>query len=162
MKEQALDGLYIPEGGENLERLILSLEEAGVNLDGVRLLGSAQWDSNAKKTTKATIGAWVTLLPSTHHTTFAMHYKILFGSEPHRLASLSFDAIHLLGDPKNFDAARGHNGLNLSFATQHGFQGIDGAFRFFENGMIERVYDVVEIGAQGVSVLEAASQSFSK
>lgn len=162
MKGQALDGLYIPEGGDNLERLILALEEAGVNLDGVRLLGSAQWDFNAKKPTKATMGAWVPLLPSAHHVTFATHYKILFASEPHRLASLSFDAIHLLGDVKNFDATRGHNGLNLSLATLHGFQGIDGAFRFFENGMIERVYDVVEIGAQGVSILESAPQSFTK
>jgi len=85
----------------------------------------------------------------------SQRYRATYGSDPPRLASLAYDAMAMAG-------TLGKNG-NFSDAVltrSDGFSGIDGAFRFRPDGLVERNLDIVEIRTSGFVVKDAAPKDF--
>ena len=91
---------------------------------------------------------------------FTSSYKTRFGGQPHRIATLGYDGVLL-----TLRVAREWR-VGTSFPTARlldsgGFLGLDGAFRFGRNGVIERALEVREVRANGVATVSPAPARFA-
>ncbi len=128
----------------------------------VRLLGTELWNTDQTILANPSMkGAWFASVSDTLYRQFSTKYRARYQAAPYRLASLGYDAVlltvRIAQDWKvgtSFPASR----LN----DNEGFAGLDGAFRFGENGVAERALEVSEVGAGTVSVVDAAPRGFGK
>lgn len=127
-----------------------------------RLLGTELWNTDQTiLNAPAMKGAWFASVSDGLYRQFSTKYRTRFQAAPYRLASLGYDAVLLtvriaqdwrVGTP--FPANR----LN----DNEGFAGLDGAFRFGENGVAERALEVSEVGTGTVGIVDPAPRGFAK
>ncbi len=127
---------------------------------GPRILGTELWSGEAVVTrTPSLAGAYFAAASDTRFHHFADSYKARFGAAPFRIATLGYDSVLL-----TLRIAHDWQG-NTSFPTARlydrgGFLGVDGAFRFAADEVIERKLEVREVRAGGVGVVSAAAGKF--
>ena len=91
---------------------------------------------------------------------FARRYQAAFGSAPCRTATLAYDATSLAAGLASRFGDQRFSAQTLT--NPNGFIGIDGAFRFLQNGLNQRGLAVYEIkGGQAVMV-DPAPKSFAR
>lgn len=125
-----------------------------------KILGTELWNTEgALAASPALRGAWFASVSDGLYNQLATKYRGRFGKSPYRLASLGYDAVLLVtriaGDWRPgtaFPAAR--------LTDAGGFTGIDGAFRFGRDGIIERALEVQQAGTGGSTVVSPAPQGF--
>lgn len=125
-----------------------------------KILGTELWNTEgALAASPALRGAWFASVSDGLYNQLATKYRERFGKSPYRLASLGYDAVLLVtriaGDWRPgsaFPAARLTDG--------GGFTGIDGAFRFGRDGVVERALEVQQAGTTGSTVVSAAPRGF--
>lgn len=126
----------------------------------VRLLGTELWSGDSTVVgTPGLSGALFAAVSDGRFRQFAESYKTRFGAQPYRLATLGYDAVLLTlrvarewkpGAP--FPMAR--------IGDRGGFLGLDGPFRFGDNGVVERAFEVNEVRPGGVTVVSPAPARF--
>jgi len=126
----------------------------------VRLLGTELWSGDATVVaTPALSGALFSAVSDGRFRQFAESYKSRFGSQPYRLATLGYDAVLLTlrvarewkpGAPFPMGRIGDHGG----------FLGLDGPFRFGDNGVVQRAFEVNEVRPGGVTVVSPAPARF--
>ena len=154
------DAVFIADGGRFASQAAAQLKTAGV--PGPRLLGTELWSGEAVvATTPALRGAWFSAVSDARFRKFADSYKARFGAQPYRIATLGYDAVLL-----TLRIARDwRTGTQLPVARltdSGGFVGLDGAFRFRPNGVIERALEVREVQAAGVVPISPAPARFGE
>ena len=125
-----------------------------------KILGTELWNTEgALAASPALRGAWFASVSDGLYNQLASKYRERFGKSPYRLASLGYDAVLLVtrlsGDWRvgsAFPAAR--------LTDAGGFTGIDGAFRFGRDGVVERALEVQQAGATGSIIVSAAPRGF--
>ncbi len=125
-----------------------------------RILGTELWNTEgAFAASPALRGAWFASVSDGLYGQLAAKYRVRFGKSPYRLASLGYDAVLLVariaGDWRPgtaFPAAR--------LTDSGGFSGIDGAFRFGRDGVVERALEVQQAGPGRSTVVSPAPRGF--
>lgn len=127
-----------------------------------RLLGTELWNTDASITASAALrGAWFASVSDSLYKQFSTKYRARYQTAPYRLASLGYDAVLLTvrisdqwkpGTP--FPAQR--------LMDPDGFAGLDGVFRFRDNGIAERALEVSEVGAGAVTIVDPAPKGFGR
>lgn len=125
-----------------------------------RIMGTELWSGEAAiARAPALNGAVFSAVSDTRYQRFADSYRARFGAAPYRIATLGYDAVLLtlrvardwpVGRPFPTDALR----------DSGGFLGLDGAFRFDRNGVVERAMEVREVRRGSVSVVDPAPARF--
>ncbi len=129
---------------------------------GPRLLGTELWSGdNATLTSPLLRGAWYSALSDARFGRFAESYKARFGEAPHRISTLGYDSV-LLTLRVARDWKPGSLFPTAKLYDPQGFVGVDGALRFGANGMVQRVFEVVELRAGGAAVLSPAPAGFGE
>jgi hypothetical protein len=129
---------------------------------GPRLLGTELWSGdNATRTSPLLRGAWYSALSDVRFGRYADSYKARFSEAPHRISTLGYDAV-LLTLRVARDWKPGTLFPTAKLYDPQGFVGVDGALRFGSNGMVQRVFEVVELRAGGPTVLSAAPGGFGE
>jgi branched-chain amino acid transport system substrate-binding protein len=154
----SFDALLLPEGGAQLKQIAHQLKEAGLDTAQVRLLGSGLWDDPAIAGEPALYGGWFAASPPEPRREFESRFQATYGHAVPRLASLAFDSAALAAvlaknggpDPFSHEAI-----LNPS-----GFTGVDGLFRFTQEGLVQRGLAILEVQPQGAVVVSPAPASF--
>ena len=151
------DALLLPLGGDQLKQTARQFKALGAGAEKVQLLGSGLWDDPSIAGEPALYGGWFAASPLDQRRAFESRFQATYGRPPPRLASLAFDAAALAAalstrerDPFSREAI-----LNPS-----GFTGVDGLFRFTEQGLVQRGLAVLEVTPQGTRVIRPAPQSF--
>jgi branched-chain amino acid transport system substrate-binding protein len=150
------DALLLPAGGAQLKQIARQLRDAGLDPARVRLLGSGLWDDPSIGGESALDGGWFAASPPEPRREFESRFQATYGHPAPRLASLAFDAAALAavlgksGEPFSQEAI-----LNPS-----GFTGVDGLFRFTQQGVVQRGLAVVEVEPQGNVVVSPAPRNF--
>ncbi|MBC2669440.1 penicillin-binding protein activator [Novosphingobium piscinae] len=126
----------------------------------VRLLGTELWSGDAAALGGTALsGAWFAAVPDTRFRQFAESYHSRFGAKPYRLATLGYDAVLL-----TLRVARewkpGTTFPTGRLGDRGGFLGLDGPFRFSENGVVERAFEVNEVRDGGVTAVSPAPARF--
>ena len=151
-----IDALFIPEQAEGMPAVATALGATAVK---TQFMGTGVWNDARVLRLPQLQGAWFAAPDNAGFNSLAQRYRTKFGSDPTRLASLSYDAVTLAGalarnpPPDRFGP---HALTNLS-----GFNGADGVFRFRSDGANERGLAVMEIDNNSAVVISPAPRSFA-
>jgi len=125
-----------------------------------RILGTELWKSETSLSASVPIrGAWFASAPDAMFNQLQVRYRGRYGKTPYRLSSLGYDAVLLavrvasswpLGQP--FPVGE--------LGNPEGFTGIDGAFRFGSDGVVDRKLEVVQVDAGGFTTVSPAARDF--
>lgn len=125
-----------------------------------RILGTELWNTDPALATLTPLrGAWFASVSDSLYRQLATKYRARFGTPPSRLASLGYDSV-LLVTKIAADWRMGSAFPEERLSDRGGFAGIDGAFRFGRGPIAERMLEVQEVGATGVTVVDAAPGGF--
>jgi len=151
------DAVLIAEGPRLAAMAASKLKEGGAP---VYLLGTELWSGEASIASTASLrGAVFSAVSDNRFRQFATSYETRFGEQPFRLATLGYDAVLLtLRIARDWQPGRAFPTGRMLAAD--GFLGLDGPFRFSNNGVGERAMEVREVGNGAVSVVDAAPTRF--
>lgn len=152
------DAVLIADGGRSAAAAAPLLKAGGSA--GMRLLGTELWATETGLgRTAALRGAWYASVSDTMFNQLRTRYRARYGANPYRLASLGYDAVLLtVRIAKNWRLGRPFPERELRDPV--GFAGVDGAFRFSQNGIAERSLEVREVTATGTITVSPAPRSF--
>jgi ABC-type branched-subunit amino acid transport system substrate-binding protein len=152
------DAVLVADGGRFASQAAGQLKPASG--PGPRILGTELWSGETVvATTPALRGALFSAVSDTRFRQFSTSYKTRFGAQPYRIATLGYDAV-LLTLRIARDWRPGTQFPMSRMLDSGGFIGIDGAFRFRPNGVIDRALEVREVQADGVTVVSPAPTAF--
>lgn len=151
------DAILLPAGGDPLKSIAPLLSYYDIDPKKVRFLGTGQWDDPTIGTEPALVGGWYATSGPKEWERFVRRYKERFQAKPPRLASLAYDATALaavlVGTGASLD--------DFSLTTRGGFSGVDGVFRFHQDGLVERGLAVLQVGRRGPRVVSPAPAKFT-
>ena len=125
-----------------------------------QLLGTELWSGEGSVTRASALrGAWFSAVSDNRYKRFVDSYEARFGSQPYRIATLGYDAV-LLTLRVARDWRVGRDFPDGALRNEDGFLGLDGAFRFHRNGLVERAFEVREVRDGLVVVIENAPARF--
>jgi ABC-type branched-subunit amino acid transport system substrate-binding protein len=151
------DAVLIADSGRIALVAAPLLRKSGSN---ARLLGTELWNAEPQlAAAKAMQGAWFAAVSDQLYEQFAAKYRARFGKPSYRLASLGYDSV-LLTVRISADWQTGKPFPEQRLTDKGGFAGVDGAFRFGEDGIAQRMLEVKQVGAGGVTIVAPAAQGF--
>ena len=153
------DAVLIADGARLAAQAAGVLNPSG-GADKTRLLGTELWSGESAVTRASALGgAWFSAISDTRYKRFVDSYEARFGSQPYRIATLGYDAV-LLTLRVARDWRVGRDFPENELLASDGFLGLDGAFRFGRNGMVERAFEVREVRNGSVVVVDNAPARF--
>lgn len=127
-----------------------------------RILGTELWSGDASLTRAPALeGALFAAVSDQRYARFAESYSARFGAQPYRMATLGYDAV-LLTLRVARDWKVGTPFPKNQLYDKGGFLGVDGAFRFARNGVVERALEVREIKGGEVAPVDPAPTGFGR
>ncbi len=154
-----IDALFIPEQADAMGAVAQALTANSIDSHKVQILGTGIWNDPRVLKIAALQGAWFAAPENAGYASFAARYRAKFGSDPARIATLSYDGVSLVAA-----LAHGQPGQRFSIDTltnSSGFNGADGVFRFRQDGANERGLAVLQIANDATTVLSPAPRSFT-
>jgi ABC-type branched-subunit amino acid transport system substrate-binding protein len=156
---QTVDAIMLPLGGPQLTQAAGLLRQN--NAATTRIIGTGLWD-DSMQAASAVPGAWYAAPDPASRAEFNRKYAATYGKQPPRLSTLAYDATALAAAL----AVKGQNETGQpaydrsSLTNPSGFAGLDGVFRFRNDGLAERGLAVLELRPTGPVVLDPAPTRF--
>lgn len=125
-----------------------------------RILGTELWSGERLVTSTPTLrGAQFAAISDARYGQFSESYRSRFGTQPHRIATLGYDAVLMtLRIARNWRP--GTNFPAAQLFNKEGFSGLDGQFRFSNSGVAERAFEVREVRDGGTNIVSPAPARF--
>lgn len=139
--------------------MLTALSKNGVSSTSTQFVGLTRWDaSSAILSNPAAQGAWVALPDPAVANQFTARYQAAYGSQPHALAGLAYDAVAAVGAL----AARGRTDALTSRGLTNGagFAGVSGNFRLLPNGTNQRALAIAQVRGNQIVVVDGAPRGF--
>jgi ABC-type branched-subunit amino acid transport system substrate-binding protein len=155
--QSGADAVLISEGGALLQTLAPALA-GGVPANRVKLLGTGLWDDASVQREPVLSNGWFAAPPPAAFRDFSAHYRSTYNANPPRIATLSYDALSLmalLSDGRPYDRF-----TDSALTDPNGFSGVDGIFRFRDDGSAERGLAVLQVAPNGFTVVDPAPRAF--
>lgn len=155
------DSVLLPLGGESLRSLTAQLDQFGIRASRVRFIGTGLWDDTTALSDPMLNGGWFAAPDPAARMDFERRYQQTFGGTPPRLATLAYDATALAAVLARSDTS-GRPYSRDRMTASRGFAGIDGVFRFRNDGLAERALAIVEISGGTTRVIDPAPTAFAR
>jgi ABC-type branched-subunit amino acid transport system substrate-binding protein len=153
------DALFIPDGAEAVGDVVTALSTAGVNIRQFVLLGTQLWDDPKIFSNPLLEGGWYPAPDPAGFRAFADRYRSRYRQDPPRPAALAYDAVSLVAA---LVKTQGSQRITDEVLTSpSGFAGIDGVFRFRNDGTSQRGLAVLRVTPSGGQVIAPALRTFS-
>ncbi len=137
-------------------------QQAGARVGGqdTRILGTELWSGEVAVTRAPALrGAIFSAVSDNRYRRFVDSYEARFGGQPYRISTLGYDAVLLaLRVAQDWRVGRDFPTANLR--DRGGFLGLDGAFRFQRDGVVERSFEVRQVRDGEVVIVDAAPTRF--
>ena len=143
----------------DLPLLATTLPENGVSPGQTRYMGLTRWNAVPQALSLPGLQGGLFTLPDRRATqTFESRYAAAYGSQPHPLAGLGFDAVQAVG---SLVAEGRRDALSSQALTQRsGFRGAYGAFRLRPDGTNDRALAVAQVQNNQVVIVDPAPSGF--
>ncbi len=150
--------VLVPERGNRLRRIAPLLAYHGVDTREVKMLGLGSWNDPAIWREPSLKGAWFPSPPAADIADFEARYERQYGRPPSSLAAIAYDATALA------IALAADGQLSPDELTNlDGFAGVNGLFRFREDGTAQRSLSIMEIdpsSEDGVKQIRSVATAF--
>ncbi|HZD25483.1 MAG TPA: penicillin-binding protein activator [Alphaproteobacteria bacterium] len=156
--DAGLDAIVLPEGGQTLRAVAPLLPYYDINLKQTRLIGTGRWDDPTVGREPALVGGWFAGATRQPVAAFRQRFNQHFGRAPSRLASLAYDATALAAALTAVPAGPDFRPETLT--DPNGYAGVNGLFRFRQDGRAERGLAVLAVERDGFRVVAPAPASF--
>ncbi len=156
--EVDFDAVLVPEGGALLRTLAPLLPYYEIDPAKVKFLGTGLWDDAMLRHEPPLIGGWYAAPEKEVSARFFDRYKKTYGLEAPRLATLGYDAVALAATLVRNTPVPDFSDEKLTDPA--GFMGVDGLFRFRQDGSCERGLAVYEITTGVFRKISPAPTSF--
>lgn len=156
------NAVLMPVGGPLARQVGSFLNHYDLPPNQVKRLGTGLMDDTVLATDRTLSGAWFAAPSPKVRQKFEQRYKNFYLSSPPRIASLAYDATALsailaqIGLRKNNAPAYDHR----SITNPNGFAGVDGIFRFRNDGIVERGLAILEYKNGRIIMVDDAPRSF--
>jgi branched-chain amino acid transport system substrate-binding protein len=150
--------LVMADGGQRLRTIAPLLPFYDIDPAQVHLIGTPAWEDQGLAAEPALVGAWFAAPDPAGRADFERKYREAYARSAPRIATLAYDATGLaavlarLGSGPDFSAA--------TLSSPSGFAGIDGIFRFSQDGVVERGLAVLQLDRHAITVVSPAPTSF--
>ena len=152
-----VDAIFIPDGADSIAPIVQALAAAGVQRK--QLIGTGLWDDPRLAAEPSAQGGWFAAPDPSGFRSFSGRYRQRYGQDPVRPATLAYDAVSLVAAlVKTQGAARF---AEATLTNPSGFAGIDGVFRFRQDGTNQRGLAVMRVTANGGQVVSPAPKALS-
>jgi len=158
LKDMSFDGLFIPSGGQELEKIATAILFYDIDMAGKKILGTGQWDTPQIHRNKMLHGAWFAASNPLERQEFEQNFMKEHQTKPLRISTLGYDGMSLIAALLRLNSQAPF--VSSSLAEPRGFAGIDGVFRLRINGQVERKLAILEVTPRGVEVIDAPSSRF--
>jgi ABC-type branched-subunit amino acid transport system substrate-binding protein len=152
------DALFLPDNGDGMPAVGQALLANGVDNRKLQMLGTGVWDDPRVLGVKAIQGGWFSAPDKAGYNNFAARYRARYGTEPVRIATLSYDAVFLVNALYTKYGSSGFSEATLTSAD--GIIGTDGLFRFRPDGTNQRGLAVLQVGNGGAQTISPAPRTF--
>lgn len=154
--------LLLADGGQKAQAMAQALTAAGLNRGQTQLIGTALWDEPGLGREPGMVGGRYAAPDPAARGDFEARYKSLFGEEPPRIATLTYDATALAASlVKQRNVTLGKPIERQALTADKGFNGLDGLFRLRPDGATQRGLAVLEVTPGGARVVDPAPKDFS-
>lgn len=179
MEGVGFDAVLVPEGGALMRALAPLLPFYEIDPNRVKLLGTGLWNDEGLLGEPPLQGAWFAAPDPVAPAAFLARFEKTYGTAAPRLATLAYDAMALVAamarqpvvpNDSEAPAFEGTDSIAIGggdprfalarFVKPEGFVGVDGLFRFLEDGTVERSLAVLEVHRDGFRVVDPAPDSF--
>jgi branched-chain amino acid transport system substrate-binding protein len=151
------DAMFIPDGGDAVTDVVAALAAAGINLRQIALLGTQLWNDAKIFSNPLLAGGWYPAPDPAGFRAFADRYRSRYGQDdPPRVAGLAYDAVVLVAALTKQGSPRITNEV---LTSPSGFAGIDGRFRFRDDGTNQRGLAVLRVTPSGGQVIVPAPKA---
>lgn len=151
-----VDAVLIAASATDSNKISTMMSAAGYPDATVKRLGTGLWDQADAAKLSGLQGAWYAASSPRLRTRFERRYVETYGTQPPRLASLAYDATALTV----VLAKSGHGFGRDTLTSPNGFAGVDGIFRFTNDGIADRGLAILEIKNGTSTILIDAPQRF--
>jgi branched-chain amino acid transport system substrate-binding protein len=152
------DAMFIPDSGEAVGTVVAALSAAGVNLRQFALMGTQLWDDPKIFSNPLLEGGWYPGPDPAGFRAFADRYRSRYRQDPSRPAELAYDAITLVAALVKTQGSQ--RITNEALTNPSGFSGIDGVFRFRNDGTNQRGLVILRVTTSGGQVIAPALRTF--
>jgi ABC-type branched-subunit amino acid transport system substrate-binding protein len=129
------------------------LPENGLDTEAVRMMGLTRWDTPPQTLELSGLqGGWFAVPDPQATAAFTARYEATYGTPPHLLGALGYDAIRAIGETA---AATGRLGV-ADLTASAGFQGANGVFRLRPDGTNERAMAIAQVIDNQVAMIDPA------
>jgi len=129
------------------------LPENGLDTEAVRMMGLTRWDVPSQTLELSGLqGGWFALPDPVAANAFNARYSASYGTTPHVLAPIGYDAMRAVTETAASAGALGVRDLTAS----SGFAGANGVFRLRPGGTVQRAMAIAEIQDQQVAIIDPA------
>jgi ABC-type branched-subunit amino acid transport system substrate-binding protein len=142
------DAILIADGARNASQAVTLLRRGAPD---ARVLGTELWNTETAISANAPLhGAWYASVSDNLYRQLANKYRVRYGAAPYRIASMGYDAVLLVSRIAQ-DWRVGSDFPMARLMDDGGFTGIDGPFRFRDDGVVERALEVTQVGPNGLT-----------
>jgi branched-chain amino acid transport system substrate-binding protein len=152
------EAIFIPDGGDAVPDVVAMLVSNGVNTKKTQLLGTGLWDDPRISSAPGLDGGWYAAPDGAGYRAFAERYRTRYKQEPVRTSTLAYDAVALIAALVKTQGAQRFSQPVLTNSS--GFTGIDGLFRFRQDGTNDRGLAVLRVTPTGTQIISSAPKSF--
>lgn len=152
------DALFLPEGGARIKALAPQLPYFKIDPDQVKFLGTGLWDDPTIGTEPSLDGGWYAAPAPSARAPFEQRFTQLYGHAPPRLATLGYDATALAAVLAR--APQGADFSDQALTNPNGFSGLDGIFRFRQNGLVQRGLAILQVQRGGNTIVDPPPTTF--
>jgi branched-chain amino acid transport system substrate-binding protein len=152
------DAMFIPDSGEAVSSVIAALSAAGVNVRQFALMGTQLWDDPKIFSNPLLEGGWYPAPDPAGFRAFADRYRNRYRQDPARPAELAYDAVTLVAALVKTQGLQ--HITNEVLTNPSGFAGIDGVFRFRNDGTNQRGLVILRVMPSGGQVTAPALRTF--
>ena len=155
------DAVLVPEGGELLRSLSSLLPFYEVDPNEVRFLGTGLWDDISLTREPSLYGGVFAGAEPSGTSAFLERFRSFYGYAPPRIATLAYDATSLIATLAREEMRR-YRFSRRAFHSDEGYVGVDGLFRFRNDGTAERRLAIIRIEPGELVVAVPAAATFEK
>ena len=155
---RSADAVFIPEGPEVVPSITAAMMKEGLDVKRVQLLGTGLWDDPRIYNDARLHGGWYAAADNSGFRAFAGRYRSRYNTDPVRTATLAYDAVALVAALVKTQGPQRFSDTVLT--NPSGFAGIDGLFRFRNDGTNERGLAVFRVSPTGGQVVSPPPRAF--